>query len=118
MNKPTDKTPTDKPQRTALPTDIGAGETQFLRYSNGLIRGVWGGAGSVAVTWSTGFFMSVPPDAWNDRTFINHAQSARLVQGDEIFSAEAFFERVREENKQYAARVVNQTDAPRKKMTP
>ena len=93
MNTPHNKTP----DRTPLPTDIQAGQTQFLRYRNGLIRGQWNGAGPVGITWGSGFYTTCPVASWNDRLFVEHGEKARLVAGMEIGEAEAFFQRVSDE---------------------
>lgn len=92
MNKPVDK----NAERDPKPTDIQPGQTQFLRYRNGLVRGSWNGMGPVAITWGSGFAMSCPVNAWNDRLFVEQPQAAHLVPDGEIPSANAWFEKIQE----------------------
>ena len=85
------------PLRTPKSTDIQPGETQFLRYNNGYIRGKWNGLGGVAITWHSGFATSCNADEWNDREFLDKPEKAALIDPSEIPSAHAWFHKVAEE---------------------
>lgn len=116
----------DAPPRTPKPTDIQPGETQFLRYNNGFVRGKWNGLGGVAITWHSGFSTSCNADEWNDREFLDKPEKAALIDPSEIPSAHAWFHKVAEEARKNA-RVLREDAArrqkaeaapPRKKFTP
>jgi hypothetical protein len=87
------------PARAAKPDDIQIGETQFLRYQNGLIRGKCNSNECVVITWASGFTQSAKADTWNDREFLERPHAASLVGMDQFPAAHAFFYRMGEQNK-------------------
>ena len=87
------------PPRTPKPDDIQVGDTQFLRYRNGLIRGRCNSQECVVITWSSGFTQSAKADIWNDREFVAQPENAKFVSQDEFPAAHAFFYQLNEQNK-------------------
>lgn len=74
-----------------MTTPIEAGQTQYLVYQNGFMRGVCKSKDSVLVSWGSGFTQSVTAETWDKRDFLEKGEKARVVAGDDVHTAEAYF---------------------------
>lgn len=72
---------------------IQPGQTQYLSYQNGFIRGICKSKDSVLVTWASGFSHPASSESWDQREFVRDAPKARLLTGEEEQRAVALFAR-------------------------